>query len=347
MKATIITIMSGVLTVVTLFTSGVLARQPESDEAVWKRFSENLKIQVEEMANDPAEMKEYILSREDVWLDHYRNGNTLLHYAANRGYLDIVTLLLKKGADINARDKDGRTPLHEAMAYRRYDVARFLVENGADMTLKNKNGETPLISIVFMDNRKLAVDLVRFFIEKGFNISRSADAKLLNESIRRGHHDVAVILLEKGIAFDDSSLGDAASMGYEDIFAVLLSRGADPGGKDILRAAAASGNVGILKTLLEKGQRPTAKDVDLALYRGRRDAAVLLNDALKRSGDGEVDLTARCRMKPDPGPCMALFRRGYCDGLTGTCRSFTYGGCGGTVPFDSEEACRRICEEPR
>lgn len=347
MKTRIISLISGVLTVVVLFTSGVFARQPESDEAVWKRFSETLKIQVEEMANDPAEMKEYILSREDVWLDHYRNGNTLLHYAANRGYLDIVTLLLKKGADINARNNDGRTPLHEAMSYRRYEVARFLVVKGANTSLKNKDGETPLIAVVYMDDKKRAVDLVNFFIARGFNVSRSADAKLLNESILRGHHDVAVILLEKGIAFNDSSLHDAASMGYEDVFAVLLSRGADPGDKDVLRAAAASGNVGILKTLLEKGQRPTAKDVDLALYKGRRDAAVLLNDVLKRSGAEGLDLTARCRMKPDPGPCMALFDMGYYDGMTNTCRSFTYGGCGGTVPFETQDACRRICEEPR
>jgi hypothetical protein len=141
----------------------------------------------------------------------------------------VTALLLKKGADINARDKDGRTPLHEAMAYRRYDVARFLVENGADMSLRNKDNETPLISIVYMDNKKAAVDLVNFFIAKGFNISRSADAKLLNESVSRGHHDVAVILLEKGVAFNESSLRDAASMGYEDIFTALLSRGRIPG----------------------------------------------------------------------------------------------------------------------
>ncbi len=333
----------GVLIAIVFVASGAIAGEKGSSEDTLKQFFDSQKTPVETIADNPAAMKDYVSSAKDVNA-RYKNGNTLLHYAANRGYLDVAALLLKKGADINARDKDGRTPLHEAMAYRRYDVARFLVENGADMSMKNKDGETPLISIVFMDDRKLAVDLVDFFIEKGFNVSRSADAKLLNESIGRGHHDVAVILLEKGVAFDDSSLRDAAGMGYEDIFAILLSRGADPGDKGILRAAAASGNVGILKTLLEKGQRPTADDVDLALYKGRRDAAVLLNDALKRSGGQEIDLTARCRMKPDPGPCMALFHAGYYNGIAKTCQSFIYGGCGGTVPFESEDACRRVCE---
>jgi ankyrin repeat protein len=345
MKKRSLSLVCGVLIAIVLFASGAIAGEKESSEST-KQFFDGQKTKIETLTDNSAAMKDYVSSIKDVNV-RYKDGNTLLHYAANRGYLDVVALLLKRGADINARDKDGRTPLHEAMAYRRYDVARFLIENGADMSLTNKYGETPLISIVYMDNKKMAVDLVNFFMAKGFNISRSADAKLLNESILRGHHDVAVILLEKGVAFNDSSLRDAASKGYEDIFATLLARGADPQQKDILRAAAASGSVGILKTLLEKGQNPTAEDVDLALYKGKRDAAVLLNTALVRSGGQEVDLTARCRMKPDPGPCMAIFHAGYYEELTKTCMPFTYGGCGGTVPFETQDACKSVCEGAR
>ena len=346
MKNTTNSLICRVIIVIVLFASTVIAGEKGSPEDTLKQFFDDQKAGMETIADRSAAMKDHVSSLKDVNV-RYKNGNTLLHYAANRGYLDVAALLLKKGADINARDKDGRTPLHEAMAYRRYDVARFLIENGADMSLRNKDGDTPLISVVFMDDKKRAVDLVNFFIVKGFDVSRSADARLLNESIRRGHHDVAAVLLEKGVVYNESSLPDAASMGYEDIFAVLLSRGADPGGKDILRAAAASGNVGILKTLLEKGRRPTAEDVDLALYKGRRDAAVLLNDVLKGSVDQGVDITARCRMKPDPGPCMALFHAGYYDEIAGACRSFTYGGCGGTVPFETQDACKRICESEK
>jgi ankyrin repeat protein len=259
----------------------------------------------------------------------------------------VVEMLLKRGADINAVDNKGRTPLHEAMAYRWYDVAKLLIENGADISLKNRDGETALFSVVFMDDRKQAVGLVNFFIGKGFDVRKSADAKLLNEFIRRGHRDVALILLEKGCAFNDSSLADAARMGYEDIFTILLSRGADPAQKGILRDACASGNPGIVKTLLEKGQKPTEEDVDYALYKGSRDAAVLLNAALKRSGGREVDLTARCRLKADPGSCMAIFNAGYYNSLIRACQSFIYGGCGGSVPFETVEACRRVCEKGR
>ena len=42
------------------------------------------------------------------------SGATPLHLAADRGYGQLVDLLLEKGADVNARDKTGAMPLNEA-----------------------------------------------------------------------------------------------------------------------------------------------------------------------------------------------------------------------------------------
>lgn len=39
---------------------------------------------------------------------------TSLHRAAYTGHLDIVKLLLERGADVCAQDADGCTPLHKA-----------------------------------------------------------------------------------------------------------------------------------------------------------------------------------------------------------------------------------------
>lgn len=302
------------------------------------------KAGMEPIVNDPSRMMEYVNSRKDVNI-RFENGETLLHYAANRGYLDVVTVLLKRGANINARDKDGRTPLHEAMAYRRYDVSKYLIEKGADMAARNKEGEAPLISIVYMDDRMGAVDLVNFFIKHGFDMRKDGDAKLLNESIRRNRKEVAFILLENGIPYNDSTLFDAAAAGYEEIFAYLMAKGANPIQKDILRAAAGSGNVNIIKMLLQKGHIPAPDDIDFALYKGNPDAAAYLNLVLKEEKKIEVDLTKRCTLKPDQGPCKANFDAGYYDGNAKKCRLFSYGGCEGTVPFETVEACRAICEQ--
>ena len=37
---------------------------------------------------------------------------TVLHYAAENGCIDMMKLLLSQGADINVQDRDGKTPIH-------------------------------------------------------------------------------------------------------------------------------------------------------------------------------------------------------------------------------------------
>ena len=50
--------------------------------------------------------------------------------AAQNGNLEIVELLLKRKADINAIDSKGWTPLDRANKWRHPDVAKFLGQRG-------------------------------------------------------------------------------------------------------------------------------------------------------------------------------------------------------------------------
>ncbi len=54
--------------------------------------------------------------------------------------------------------------------------------------------------------------------------------------------------------------------------------------------------------------------------------------------------TARCQQKPDSGQCRAAFQRFYFDQTTQQCQVFLWGGCKGSVPFDSLSECQKICE---
>lgn len=85
----------------------------------------------------------------DVW-----HGNSLLHGAAWLCNVDIVALLLERGADVNARNAIGSTPLIAAVIstdiadprLRRMKLAnctavmRLLLARGADFRLKNNEG---------------------------------------------------------------------------------------------------------------------------------------------------------------------------------------------------------------
>jgi RNA polymerase sigma factor (sigma-70 family) len=60
--------------------------------------------------------------------------STPLHYAAHRGYVEIVQLLLTAGADVMAREGSSDTiPLHWAAEGGHLEIARLLVDRGADV----------------------------------------------------------------------------------------------------------------------------------------------------------------------------------------------------------------------
>jgi ankyrin repeat protein len=54
----------------------------------------------------------------------------------------IIDILVSKGADINAIDKDGNTPLHKAAYYGKKDTAKRLIQLGADISKRNKEEKT-------------------------------------------------------------------------------------------------------------------------------------------------------------------------------------------------------------
>lgn len=51
-----------------------------------------------------------------------------------------------------------------------------------------------------------------------------------------------------------------------------------------------------------------------------------------------------CEKQADKGPCEAAEPRAYFDRKEKVCKQFSYGGCGGFIPFDSVEECRLYCE---
>ena len=68
-----------------------------------------------------------------------------LPQAAKYGSQQLISLLLQKGANINARDDwNGGNALHVAVREHNYDAIEVLLKAGIDRTVKDNNGRTAL-----------------------------------------------------------------------------------------------------------------------------------------------------------------------------------------------------------
>ena len=72
-------------------------------------------------------------------------GRTLLHIAANEQSEKLVEFLLKNGAKVNAEDRGHWTPLHQALKSQRdtkLEVVELLIRYGADVNARNPFGKS-------------------------------------------------------------------------------------------------------------------------------------------------------------------------------------------------------------
>ena len=76
--------------------------------------------------------------------DWTRYGWTPLHIAAYSNAVATATLLVERGAAVNAKANYGATPLHYAASENASDTASLLLKRGAAVNAKLNNGETPL-----------------------------------------------------------------------------------------------------------------------------------------------------------------------------------------------------------
>ena len=67
-----------------------------------------------------------------------------LHLAAQFSSASVVKVILKSGADINARDSYQQTPLHYAAQHNNVEVVRMLIERGANVSAVDNGGKVPL-----------------------------------------------------------------------------------------------------------------------------------------------------------------------------------------------------------
>jgi hypothetical protein len=76
----------------------------------------------------------------DKGADVNKPGWTALHYAASKGHIDMIRLLLDQQAYIDAESPNGTTPLMMAARYSTPKTVKLLLEEGADPRIRNQLG---------------------------------------------------------------------------------------------------------------------------------------------------------------------------------------------------------------
>ncbi len=71
-------------------------------------------------------------------------GNTPLHLAAFHGHVDASRVLLRAGAQVDARNAEGMTPLMIAAKAGNLPLVKVLLKGGATTTIKDLHGWTAL-----------------------------------------------------------------------------------------------------------------------------------------------------------------------------------------------------------
>lgn len=133
---------------------------------------------------------------------NFINGNnmTALMHAAQRGKTEVVNILLKMGANVNAVDPDDNTALHFAVREGNVAIVKILLEAKADIFAKEEHQETALFDAVRSGN----VEIVKMLLastspekRKLLIVSKNhIDENAITEALNKGKFDILVQLLK-------------------------------------------------------------------------------------------------------------------------------------------------------
>ena len=159
-----------------------------------------------------------------------------LHCAAEAGHCESISCLLDSGMDVNLRDDFGRTPLHCATDKSHLSAIELLLDKGADPTVRDHLGITLIHDAAGIGDEKLMRRLLR---DKRVDISALTGKKTtaLHYAAMEGHANVVRMLLEVGAEIDArrdggvTALHFAAERGREDVVRLLIEAGANVNAK--------------------------------------------------------------------------------------------------------------------
>jgi ankyrin repeat protein len=218
-----------------------------------------------------------------------------------------VRLLLAHGADVKARSTNtGRTALLIAASYPgSVEIMRMLLDKGADLRAQDRNEDNALT----MSASTGDVGNLKLLVERGLDVNfrGSGGALPLSRALTRTYPDGSAYLISRGAKFrpqDIRGMAHAqpvATIEWAIRKGVEINSRAKPFGRTAIIDAASSEDTGAatLKLLLEKGADPNIADDDgetalnWAMHRGDQAKIAVLKEHGAKEGSTRRNLSYR------------------------------------------------------
>ena len=209
-----------------------------------------------------------------------RNRQTPLFVASERGFVEIVEMLLSHGANTECTDTRRSTPLITAGKYGQMRVGKLLLDHGANIEASNQHNFTALAECC--DHGR--VEMAHMLLKRGAKFDRFDEwgSTPLHQAAVHCPVEVVEDILDRGAdvnvlnsRYHWTALTEACNEGRLPIVEFLLSRGArteewsDELRKTALMRAAERGYTDVVRVMLETGKaslEAADKDGKTALY---------------------------------------------------------------------------------
>ena len=132
--------------------------------------------------------------------------------AVTKVMIEMMKILIDKGADVNVRYLDEATPLHLAATTGNIEIMTVLLDNGAEIEAQNMKFTTPLCRAVMRGKS----EAVKFLIGKRADVNRTCvdDISPLHLAVADNSVDIVAILLEAGADTEARDRSDKTPLDY-------------------------------------------------------------------------------------------------------------------------------------
>lgn len=218
------------------------------------KFADSVVLREAAARGDLEEVKRLLVSGVDPNSTN-EDGLTALHQCCVDNAVDMVSLLLRHGAAIDARDCELWTPLHAAAISGHLNIVSQLIQMGADLLALNMDGSMAYDlsegrTLEYIENQMALRSITQEQIDE---VRAESETSMLEDMRTR-----SVEHLELRGNCHETPMHVAAANNYISVLKLLIERGAAVNPADIdnwlpIHAAACWGHLEALEILFENG----------------------------------------------------------------------------------------------